>query len=690
MPLNVKTDRLYHSEIIDLKKELAAEKELVRKLRDELRSKRKQCESDQYYQSIVQSVPDIIYRLDQNGKISFINNAITSYGYEVEELIGKDILEIIYPDDREKAFYFVKERRTGDRRNGTMEVRLLTKDQNIKPVEIKTSAVYESKCFVLESEGIYKDNKVNTMNFMGTQGIAREITEQRNSERKVHRLALIVEQVSDSIVITDMNGHIEYVNHAFEKTTGYNAKEVLGQKISIVRSGQQQNGVYKDLWETISTGKVWEGRLINKTKQGDLIHEESVIFPVKDQNGSIINYAAVQRNVTNEKSLEQQLSQAQKMEAIGQLAGGIAHDFNNYLTVINGYAELLLTKFDKSNPFLSYVNDIHKSGAQAQNLTRQLLAFSRRQMITPKIISINQTINNIDKMLRRLISENIELVTILTETEQTVKADPGQIEQILVNLIINARDAIYEKKDIQGNNRITITTSVVNLDDKYILTHAGSKSGVHVCISVSDTGIGLNKNEVTKVFEPFYTTKHESRGTGLGLSTVYGIVKQNGGSIYVYSEPGLGATFKIYWPVIQGLLSFEPINNLNQSSIRGSERVLLVEDDESVRNFTLTALENLGYNVICASNGIQALRIIKLDNENIDLVITDSVMPKMGGTKLMDNIAKIKPAIKVLFISGYTNNEIAERGELIDGINFLQKPFSVTGLGQKIRQILDN
>lgn len=690
MPLNVKTDRLYHSEIIDLKKELAAEKELVRKLRDELRSKRKQCESDQYYQSIVQSVPDIIYRLDQNGKISFINNAITSYGYEVEELIGKDILEIIYPDDREKAFYFVKERRTGDRRNGTMEVRLLTKDQNIKPVEIKTSAVYESKCFVLESEGIYKDNKVNTMNFMGTQGIAREITEQRNSERKVHRLALIVEQVSDSIVITDMNGHIEYVNHAFEKTTGYNAKEVLGQKISIVRSGQQQNGVYKDLWETISTGKVWEGRLINKTKQGDLIHEESVIFPVKDQNGSIINYAAVQRNVTNEKSLEQQLSQAQKMEAIGQLAGGIAHDFNNYLTVINGYAELLLTKFDKSNPFLSYVNDIHKSGAQAQNLTRQLLAFSRRQMITPKIISINQTINNIDKMLRRLISENIELVTILTETEQTVKADPGQIEQILVNLIINARDAIYEKKDIQGNNRITITTSVVNLDDKYILTHAGSKSGVHVCISVSDTGIGLNKNEVTKVFEPFYTTKHESRGTGLGLSTVYGIVKQNGGSIYVYSEPGLGATFKIYWPVIQGLLSFEPINNLNQSSIRGSEHVLLVEDDESVRNFTLTALENLGYNVICASNGIQALRIIKLDNENIDLVITDSVMPKMGGTKLMDNIAKIKPAIKVLFISGYTNNEIAERGELIDGINFLQKPFSVTGLGQKIRQILDN
>ena len=309
--------------------------------------------------------------------------------------------------------------------------------------------------------------------------------------------------------------------------------------------------------------------------------------------------------------------------------------------------------------------------------------------ITPKIISINQTLTDIEKMLRRLIGENIELITKFSDKEHKIKADPGQIEQILINLVINARDAIYEKKEIQGNNTITISTSMVNLDEQYILTHPGSKHGIHVCLSVSDTGIGLNKNEVNKVFEPFYTTKKEGRGTGLGLSTVYGIVKQNGGSIYVYSEPGMGATFKIYWPVYMGMDFSMTISKNNQSSIRGNERILLVEDDDSVRNFTMTALKSMGYDVLCASNGIQALEEIRKGKKEIHLVITDSVMPKMGGRKLVKNITEIDNSIKVLFISGYTNNEIIEKGELIDGINFLQKPFSIISLGRKIRQLLD-
>ena len=676
--------------IANLQNELDLQRSLVKRLKEELRSKIDQQDSEQLYKTIIQTVPDVVYRLDENGKIAFINNAIKYYGYEVDELINKDILEIVYPDDREKVKYFVKERRTGERRNKAAEVRLLIKEQEGGPSRLNDSAIYDSKMFILESEGIYRDNKATTVNFIGTQGIAREITNQRNTERKVHRLALIVEQVSDSIVITNMDGNIEYVNHAFEKTTGYNADEVIGKKINIMKSGQQNDEIYRELWQTISSGKVWKGRLINRTKHGDFIHEESVIFPVKDTNGYIINYAAVQRNVTTEKSLEQQLSQAQKMEAIGQLAGGIAHDFNNYLTVINGYAELLMTKIDHSDPLFAFVKDIHKSGDKAQNLTRQLLAFSRKQVIAPKIITITQAIIDIDKMLRRLIGENIELITQLTDEERTVKADPGQIEQILINLVINARDAIYEKKEPQEQNRITISTSIVNLDEQYILTHPGSKRGVHVCLSVSDTGVGLNKDNVGKIFEPFYTTKHEGRGTGLGLSTVYGIVKQNEGAIYVYSEPELGATFKIYWPVFQGSEYSEPLNQHIQSSIKGTERILLVEDDDHVRNFTTIALRSMGYQVNCAANGLQALRQIKNDDEKIDLVITDSVMPKMGGKKLVKNITEFDPSIKVLFISGYTDKEIVEKGELIDGINFLQKPFSIINLGQKIRQLLDS
>jgi two-component system cell cycle sensor histidine kinase/response regulator CckA len=689
MDLGVKTNQLFKSELSELKEKLESQKALVKRLRGELRTIKDQQDSDLLYKSILQTVPNVVYRLDANGKIAFINNAITSYGYDVAELINKDILEIVYPDDREKAKYILKERRTGERRTKAAEVRLLTRDQDSDPPKNDNTLIYESKTFILESEGIYKDNDVRTDNFLGTQGVASEITEQKNAERKVHRLALIVEQVSDSIIITNLEGRIEYVNQAFEKTSGYKADEVIGERINIIYSSPENDNIYKELWETIQSGNVWKGRLINRAKHGDYIHEESVFFPVKDRKGNIINYAAVQRNVTTEKSLEQQLSQAQKMEAVGQLAGGIAHDFNNYLTVINGYAELLMNKFDQSNPLSVYVKDILKSGEKAQNLTRQLLAFSRKQVMMPKIITINQTIIDTDKIIRRLIGENIELLTQLTDEEYTVKADPGQIEQILINLAINARDAIYEKKESQGQNRITISTTIVDLNEQYILTHPGCRSGKHVCLSVSDTGIGLNKDELSKIFEPFYTTKREGQGTGLGLSTVYGIVKQNEGSIYVYSEPGLGSLFKIYWPVYQGTDSSKLINDINKDSVKGTESILLVEDDDHVRNFTTVALKSMGYEVSCASNGLQALHEIKNGNKKIDMVITDSVMPKMGGKKLVKNIAEFDSSIKVLFISGYTDREIVEKGELIDGINFLQKPFSVIGLGQKIRQILD-
>ena len=518
----------------------------------------------------------------------------------------------------------------------------------------------------------------------------KEREKREKAEQNLSRLASVVQQAIESIIITDPQGNIEYINPAFEKSTGYSMKESLGQNPRFLKSGKHDEDFYKDLWERISSGETWVGSFINKRKDGTVFHEDAVIFPIRDKHGAIINYAAVKRDITAEKELEGLLLQAQKLEAIGQLTGGIAHDFNNILSVINGYSELALLRINSTHLLFKNISEISKAGKKAVSLIRRLLAFSRRQVIEPKIININELIIALEKMLRRLIGENITIDLLLSDKCDNIKADPGQIEQILINLIVNARDAINDKSPQIFEKKITIETSNVYLNNRFVSLHPESRKGQHIDITITDTGIGMDEKTRLNIFEPFFTTKEEGAGTGLGLSTVYGIVKQNNGSISVNSAPGRGTTFKIYWPVCEQKKDFRVDLIEDSSLIRGKEIILLVEDEESVRNFTKEALESMGYIVNSTSNGHEALAFIRKNNTKIDLLISDVIMPKMGGVELADNLEKLLPGLKTLFVSGYIDDKIVKNGILKKNVNFLQKPFSVHSLAKKVNEVLQN
>jgi signal transduction histidine kinase/CheY-like chemotaxis protein len=383
-----------------------------------------------------------------------------------------------------------------------------------------------------------------------------------------------------------------------------------------------------------------------------------------------------------EREKEEQLRQSQKMEAVGQLAGGIAHDFNNLLTAITGYSELTLRRLQAEDPLYRNIVEIKKAGERAASLTRQLLAFSRKQVLQPKVLALNSIISDVEKMLSRLIGEDIELRTVLEPQIGNIKADPGQIEQVLLNLAVNARDAMPH------GGKLTIETGNVYLDEGYADQHLAVNPGHYVMLSVSDTGTGMDEKTQARIFEPFFTTKEAGKGTGLGLSTVYGIVKQSGGNIWVYSEVGQGTSFKVYLPrVDEGAQDYkrsaEP-----EDALQGTEMILLAEDEEMVRKLAREVLEMYGYKVLEAANGGAALLICERHEEPIDLLITDVIMPEMGGRELATRLSQIRPEMKVLYMSGYTDDAIVHRGVLDEDANFIQKPFSPQTLASKVREVL--
>lgn len=398
---------------------------------------------------------------------------------------------------------------------------------------------------------------------------------------------------------------------------------------------------------------------------------------------------------TKEK-LQAQLFQAQKMEAIASLTGGIAHDFNNLLTVINGHSEIALLKLQrgiapgKLEKDLKAIND---AGKRAQKLTQQLLAFSRKQVFEPRVINMNTVIGDMEKMLRPLIGEDIQLELRMADDLPCIKADPSQLEQVVMNLIVNSRDAILEKNDSQlelnPTKKITIETRRVYLDADFTEDHPGSSPGVHNSLVVSDTGIGMSIETSAKIFDPFFTTKAKGKGTGLGMSTVYGIVKQNNGSIYVFSEPGEGSVFKVFWPAVSDIVPTTAEELMPVQSLFGSETILLVEDDKAVRKMAIDTLKEFGYHVYEAPNGKKALKLVKRKHLQVDLLMTDMIMPEMNGRELAVRLKEMYPNTEVLYTSGYTDSHIVQRGELETDMNFIHKPYSIGNLGEKIREILD-
>lgn len=504
-------------------------------------------------------------------------------------------------------------------------------------------------------------------------------------EQEHRRLSEAIEQSAESVIITDAQGYLQYVNPTFERVTGYARHEVIGKKLKLLNSGKQDKEFYRSLWQTISSGNVWHGRFTNKRKDGKLYIDDATISPVRSEQGTIVAYVGVQRDVTREIQLEEQYLQAQKMEAIGLLAGGVAHDFNNLLTVINGFAEMIQYEIPADNLHLQKLaSRVRYSGARAAALVRQLLAFSRKEFVEPKTLNLNKIVSDTSKMLERLLEENIVLKTNLSPNLWAVKADPNQIEQIIMNLTVNARDAM------PSGGLLTIDTQNQDLSDKYAAQGSNVKPGRYVQLMVTDTGTGMTKEVQERIFEPFFTTKESGKGTGLGMATIFGIVKQYDGHILVYSEPGNGTTFRILIPAIDA--SSEAPSPVKESDAipTGTETILVVEDEATVRDLSVYMLKRQGYNVLQASNGEDALKLALDFSDKISLLLTDTVMPKMSGNVLAEKFRVSFPDTKILFTSGYTDKDFFQSGMRESVIDFIPKPFSAAELARKVRLVLDS
>ena len=506
----------------------------------------------------------------------------------------------------------------------------------------------------------------------------------QKAEDMLRKLGRAVEQSADMVIITNHSGNIEYINPAFEAITGYSRNDVLGLTPRILKSGQHPPEFYTGMWETILGGQVFRGVMINHKKNGETFVVEKTITPLRDAGGYISHFISTDRDISDRRRLESQLQMAHKMDAIGRLAGGVAHDFNNLLMVISAYAELMQDSLSPRHPLLHNVQEIMKASRRAADLTRQLLAFGRKQMQALQLLDLNQVLKEISRMLPRLIGEDIQLTIVPGRNIGCVRADPMQIEQIVMNLAANARDAMPD------GGKLTIETAGVGLDESYVQKHSIVPIGDYVMLAVTDTGQGIAPEHLSHIFEPFYTTKAEGKGTGLGLATVYGIVKQNGGFIWVYSEPGLGTTFKIYLPrLTKEAGAAKPVVTSEPETPRGIETLLLVEDETAVRQSTGEFLRLNGYTVIEAKDGEDALRVAKNHAGTIELMVTDVVMPRLGGTKLAAQLASTRPDMKVLFVSGYAESTVLRHGAIDVTNSFLQKPFGLKSMATKIRQILD-
>jgi len=524
----------------------------------------------------------------------------------------------------------------------------------------------------------------------------RQIKKQSRAEKLIkeseRRFRTLYENMAIGIYRTTPEGKVIAANPALCRMLGYKSYEKLSKR-NLEKEGFEagyNREYFKKLIERDGQIRGLESAWLKKDGTTLFIRESA--SPVYDEKGKIRYYDGSIEDMTESKLLEKRIQQTQKMEAIGQLTGGMAHDFNNILTVINGSAELALKKIKKEDSLYKHLWDILQSGKMATNLIQKLLAFSRRQLIKPLPLNINQVIQNLDKMMRRLISEDIQINKILTSDIPLIKADLGQVEQIFMNLIINSRDAIHAHDDPSAKKIITIETRSVEIDQSYQLSHPGSSTGPHVLISISDTGVGMNEHIRNRVFEPFFTTKAKDKGTGLGLSTVFGIVKQNNGSIYTYSEPGKGTTFDIFWPTVTGKEHLVRDNNHQRiKDLTGHESLLVIEDNQYVREFTCTALRSLGYRVIEAQDGNKALKMVQGKKMRFDLLISDLVMPGMGGIEVAQKIKEIVPTIKVLLTSGYAEDHVIFNNDEIElDFNFIHKPYSQAMLGKKIRVILDS
>jgi two-component system cell cycle sensor histidine kinase/response regulator CckA len=615
--------------------------------------------SEQRYRSLIEQTADGVLLLDNDGRIMDCNPALAGLlGRPLEELRGTFWPDYVDPGQLGQTPFVRPELESG--KPAVIERRMRRPDGSIVELEIHASQFARG----------------------WMMGIAHDIGARKAADRERAMLFQAIEQSADSIIITDTAGSVVYVNPAFERETGFSREEVLGRSHHTLNRTDNGPGFYASVIDAVLKDGEWSGEITSFTRHGTLLREAIMVSAVRDSSGAVVNYVAVQRNVTHERDLEDQLRQAQKMEAVGRLAGGVAHDFNNLLTAINGFAELASAEALPGTDVASYLDEIRQAAERATALTRQLLAFGRRAVLQPQSLDLNQVIAEIAPMLRRIIGDDVRLNVMGDPLLRRTQADRNQLEQVIVNLAANARDAM------PGGGKLTICTENATLDESYAAEHPEVKPGAYVRMCISDTGVGMDAAIAEHIFEPFFTTKNPGSGTGLGLATVFGIVRQSDGHVSVDSTPGSGSTFCIDLPAAEESPEEASPAPDWRAVESGRETVLVVEDEPAVLAFAAQLLERSGYTVLRAENGDRAVELAHQHPGRIDLLFSDLVMPGLTGNETASAVKATRPEIRLLFASGYSEEMNASRGALAAGYPFVAKPYGMDTLLRAVREAL--
>jgi len=606
-------------------------------------------ESEIKYRALFENINDSVFHVDEKWFFTDLNKSGISF-FNLKEEIVRNFKLLDFFLNPEDVIFFKK---------------IIQKHKFITDYEVYLTDYNGKVLYVIISCNVVEGKKGEVK---GYQGIIKDYTEKFKREEKLRLLQQAINYSSGIVIITDEHGIIEHINPIFSKITGYLEKDIIGKSMSILNSGEHDVDFFKNLWMTINQGKTWVGEILDKKKNGELFNFKCGISPVFGKDGLIEHFICVGNDVTKEKLLEKQVNQAMKMETVGRLAGGIAHDFNNLLTIINGYADMLID-LSGNDAIKEDLVEIKNAGIKAANLTRQILAFSRKQKSKPKNVELNTSINELNKMLGRLVGENIKLKLNLCKEKLFLKIDPVQLEQIIMNLVVNARDAM------KRGGVITIETSNAFLNDDNFIERNEIVLGEYVLMKVSDTGTGIPKDIIDNVFEPFFTTKEKGQGTGLGLSTVYGIVKQNAGCINIESEVGVGTTFFVYFLKVDQLVEENETSELFLKEKLLGKTVLIVEDDVQVKKIAEIIFKDIGFNVISASCAEKANEINKKYIDKIDLLFCDLILPTTTGDKLAEKLKKMNKNVHCLFVSGYPEEQLKNSGIKTEQLVIVEKPY---------------
>ncbi|HEU4628759.1 MAG TPA: PAS domain S-box protein [Gemmatimonadaceae bacterium] len=610
--------------------------------------------------------------VDPEGRIVQANGSYCDLlGRPEGQLVGRSVLDVTHPDDAAEAAACVEGLLSGERRSCQVEKRYVRSDGSIVHARVTRSLLH--------------DRAGAPAHFIG---VVEDISERARAATALRVQAHLLDTVKQAVIATDLHGQITYWNRHAERLYGWTAEEALGRGAHGLTADSGGGGLAAEILQHVARGESWTGEFEVRRRDGTTFVARVSGSPIRDATGEILGAVGISSDISDRRALEAQLRQSQKMQAVGQLAGGVAHDFNNLLTVVRAHTQFAVEALPPASPAREELAVVDRATNRAAELTQQLLAFGRKQLLQPRVLDLNATIRGVAAMLRRLISENITVVTHLAPELSPVLADPGQLEQVLVNLVVNARDAMPD------GGRLLVETAETVLDE-HDVRHAAADlaPGRYVRLVVRDTGTGMDEATQARVFDPFFTTKEPGKGTGLGLATVYGIVSQSGGGIWVESAPGYGTTFEICLPVHRATGEGPAVRRSGESAVddcrRGSETVLLVEDDASVRRLVRRLLAREGYTVVEARHGAHALEVAAAGSQPFDLVITDMVMPEMSGRALVERLAADRPALRAIFMSGYTDDPRLQRGLPVSDAAFIPKPFTSEALLRVVRGVLD-